>query len=310
MIDDLQGMQGDGSWISVEESGTYDPVVIQDEAKVLSETDTQNPGNNEKKPEIKHGRYEKLNDEAVRAYEQMTADGIVDSCYIDVLYTDEDMNISYHTINYNYINQENGYIRFYETMDSEQWMYEIAIPYTNLAGIVSEEWELNTNIKIQDNQASEFEGTKQILFCHDEEIPFNIGISINAGKADTKYYLYKYDGKNYQIYEEVVSDSNNIVTFNTNDLTRYVMSEVDINQLLEEKTKQEVQNRESLQQEKQEYTEKMQVLTEEKEAIDATKADDIETQKNNNRTMIYITIIASIVLFGCFIVKWWKNKGE
>lgn len=291
--DTLNKNQHSGSFTMVEEAGTYEGYSSTERTITVSANNSVSAAVDGSHIFIENKLYQKMTPDVVELYEKLTCDGIADSCNVSLLASDDPVYITYNMLRYNYRNKENGIISFYhnkEQYESGYFTYQIALPQKDLTGIVSDDWAFNIQALIQENNDTKDYLAYQILFSQNEELPFQISISIPVKEAE-EYFIYRLDDDNKTIGYKGHYD-NGILSFETNQLTRYIITNKSMEDIEKGKIQETSEKESAINSEKNAHEK---YLRDNKEAIENKQSDDkINQEKANNN--ILISIIISLVI--------------
>lgn len=312
---DIENMKGNGTFVKVEESGTYlkeDAVnkaetesnILPDEEQILSSVGAVTADPNGNCIIIENNAFKELNKEACETYKKLTCDGYPNSCVIKISDTAEKTTVSYEMLRYNDINQEDGVIT-YET-DDNSFLYSITIPQRDLTGIVDTDWSFDTKLLIQKNDAVKESISYQLSFMQNSDIPFPITCMVNI-KDMEQFYLYQEKGDN--IYEKINTDisKDGYLTFTTSQLTRYVLYDKPIEEIRKEADVIKSSLQSSIDEEKLIHED---TLKSYETILEKDKIDEIEQHKNENKKMITLIIAFFVFITAIITVKQLTNHSE
>ena len=181
---------------------------------------------------IKHGLYDTIDSEFIRAFKNLTTDGTPESCFLTVKSDADCKEVPISMITYTLVNKENGKITFMKQNEDKEYTVEDYSILLNQVGDEAVEADseedtlIDLGLSVEKATKDTYEGY-DLSFKKDQSLPFKVSI-VYPLEAEKTYYVYTIDGDEFTAVCTCTSEEDGTVTFETDNFRSYFFTETDV----------------------------------------------------------------------------------
>lgn len=161
-----------------------------------------------KSSDANHGPFNGITEDAVNAFISFTSDGVADSCYIDINETSDNLVMPARAINYTKANTEDGIVNIVDSDGNA--VISFRFPQVEATEDVNLAYTLENK-----------DGVYTLTFEEDQDLGYNVIVTIPVSDKDMDYYIYDKDGNEFFT---VTSDDKGYASFAIQTLQKYQLS--------------------------------------------------------------------------------------
>ncbi len=276
-----------------------------------TQSDEKTTKKDSEKNTYKHGLYDNINTDAIKAFEYFTQDGTAESCYITIDINAEQRTMPGTAISLTKANREYGEVQFVDADGNIQ--YKFVFPEVS----TDADFTMELTPEITENEVGinvDFKDEK----LYNTDLGFEVDFFFQTGKPSTKLYVYTSEAGDYYEYNVITTNEEGFARLPYTVVQDYTFSEVDLKAAAEEaKAKEQAEAEAKRLEEEQKAVEEaaIQEATVEEPVsqetiIEDEARDEISNEKGGN-TLIYILCagVGLVVILGAFaFFRKWSRK--
>lgn len=299
----------ENGYIYVPKGTTDKSAYIAEKAGVSTPTSTETPiatkeepqaeikpeAKAEEKPKYEHGIYDGITEEALNAFDYFTADGVADSCYIQVKENAEQRTMPGSNISKTAANSEYGEVQFVN--ENEKVVYKFVFPQVKADADFS--MELAPTIEnVDEGIKVDFKDEK----LYNMDLGFEVDFFFQTGKPNTKFFVYTSEADGLHEYSIITTDTDGFAGLTYTMVQEYTFSETDLIAAAEEAKAKEQAEAEAkrLEEEAKKAAEEEQIRQMESVAEQETEVTEVTeqdaTEKKNDMAPVLIGLCVAVII--------------
>ncbi len=263
------------------------------------EAETKPEAKAEEKPKYEHGIYDGITEDALNAFDYFTADGVADSCYIQIKENAELRTMPGSHISKTAANSEYGEVQFVN--ENEEVVYKFVFPQVKADADFS--MELTPTIEdVDEGIKVDFKDEK----LYNMDLGFEVDFFFQTGKPGTKYYVYTSEADGLHEYNTITTDADGFARLPYTMVQDYTFSETDLVAAAEEaKAKAQAEaEAKRLEEEAKKAAEEQANAPAEEPVVNEEPVEPIVIEDKSNAPYVLVGVIAvALIGIGVIIVR-------